>query len=455
MNAKDLHFRDRLYLGNIGPSSVARNLFRVCRNGIYPILAIVAIYGTASRFKLYQTSRFAEISGLDPRIAKPAISSGPSPVPAIDKAPKTWVRPQKGFLVTTTSSPAPNADIAMGRLLKGDPATFKRAYQEFCTLPVDEDTRGEIPALRTRQTTIQKPVSIEGPGTFLGKMIRKVEFIPTDLDGWWFDRTDHRECLPVRVSIRNVWTTGQIVSNIVLRSGPPQNYIRLVEHIIALRCGMDIDNVMIRIDSGDPPLFEQGSLDLVNILDEAGRVEIDKPIQYCTVKEPVSMVTPEGKFLTIEPVDPANPTLEVDCAVNFKTAIGKQRIKFYQSPEMTRKGSIARTNSTFQKLLYCKTVGKLFADVRNLGYDKKNVLIAGRFGYVNKARLIKDGKSLEAVWHRAVLDLLAAVALIENGGFLGKITSYKAGHSIDVEMIRLLYNEGLIVPFDPANPTGT
>ena len=55
-----------------------------------------------------------------------------------------------------------------------------------------------------------------------------------------------------------------------------------------------------------------------------------------------------------------------------------------------------------------------------------------------------EGKSLEAVWHRAVLDLLAAMALIEEGRFLGKITSYKAGHHLDVEAIRALYKHGLL-----------
>jgi len=109
-----------------------------------------------------------------------------------------------------------------------------------------------------------------------------------------------------------------------------------------------------------------------------------------------------------------------------------------------RHGATARTNTSLQKMLTCKTVGLLFADIRNLGYSKDNVLIASKFGYLNKAGLVHEGKSLEASWHRAVLDLLAAVALIENGRLAGTITSYKAGHSIDVEMIRLLFKHELL-----------
>jgi UDP-3-O-acyl-N-acetylglucosamine deacetylase len=107
------------------------------------------------------------------------------------------------------------------------------------------------------------PLRFPGPGTFLGKATRTLTFSPTDLEGWWFSREDVADSLPVRVSIRNVWTTGDVVSNIVLRSGPPQNYIRMVEHIVALKVGLPVDNVMISMESGDPPLFQRGSLDLV------------------------------------------------------------------------------------------------------------------------------------------------------------------------------------------------
>ena len=94
-----------------------------------------------------------------------------------------------------------------------------------------------------------------GPGTFFGKETRKISLEATTLEGWWLDRMDLPNSLPIRVGIANVWTTGQIVSNIVLRSGNSHNYVRMVEHLIALRMGIGIDNVMIRLDSGDPPLL--------------------------------------------------------------------------------------------------------------------------------------------------------------------------------------------------------
>ncbi|MCL1910080.1 MAG: hypothetical protein FWG05_03995, partial [Kiritimatiellaeota bacterium] len=54
-------------------------------------------------------------------------------------------------------------------------------------------------------------------------------------------------------------------------------------------------------------------------------------------------------------------------------------------------------------------------------------------------------KSLEAVWHRATLDLLAAVALLDAGRFCGTILSYRAGHTQDARMAALLLLNDLIV----------
>ena len=57
------------------------------------------------------------------------------------------------------------------------------------------------------------------------------------------------------------------------------------------------------------------------------------------------------------------------------------------------------------------------------------------------------GKSLEAVWHRAMLDLVAAIALIDTGRFVGDVISYKAGHALDVLMVRKLYENHLLEEF--------
>jgi UDP-3-O-acyl-N-acetylglucosamine deacetylase len=339
------------------------------------------------------------------------------------------------------------ADCGYGRILSGVDDEIQRSWEALQALSIDQEVpKGVDTGFECeRETTLGSRFSVTGPGTFFAKAVRTLNFEPTRERGWWFDRTDLPDVLPIAVSIRNVWTT---VRNIVLCSGSPHNYMRMVEHIIALKVGMGLDNVMIRMDSGDPPLFDRGSMDLVESAERAGVVPQDRPATYVTVKEPVTMAGPHGSFLTFTPAEGRDRRLEIDCGIAFKSAIGRQRIRFTVTRDTFRYGALARTNTTLGMMLYCRTIGKIFADVRHLGYTTRNILIAGPKRYANDPKLVFNGRSLEAAWHRAVLDLLAAVALIDKGRFAGRITSYKAGHALDVNMIRKLYQQDLfeVVP---------
>ncbi|MEI6564913.1 MAG: UDP-3-O-acyl-N-acetylglucosamine deacetylase [bacterium] len=335
------------------------------------------------------------------------------------------------------------ASTQYGQLLQGDPEIMDRQFVAFQNQPVDQEWMPDLKEFDRFQTTIGKPVSVTGPGTFFGRAQRTLHLLPSQTDGWWFDRTDLPDAMPIRVSANNVWTTQR---NIVLCSGSPHNYMRMVEHIVALRLALNVDNLMIRMDSGDPPLFDRGSMDLVEAIDKAGIIHIAQPARYVTVKEPVSILAPNGSFLIVTPCTTPVPQLNLDVAVNFKTAIGKQRLKIRLTPETGRYGSLARTNCSFTQMVFTKTIGKLFADVRNLGYTNKNILVAGRRKYHNTPTMIHNGKSLEPVWHRTILDLVAALALIDTGRFVGNVFSYKAGHALDVIMVRKLFERDLLCP---------
>ncbi len=335
-------------------------------------------------------------------------------------------------------------DYDTGRILCGDPASVAEARARMRDQPVDHMLlyEGDYP-YSLKRTTIRGTESVSGPGTFLGSANRTLSFSGSGEAGWWINRTDLPEQFPIKVSVKNVWTTAR---NIVLRSGSPHNYLRMVEHIIAMRVGMGVDDMMISTDSGDPPLFDRGNLDILEAINRAGIVETGEDAKFITVREPVTFGGVRGDFLTFIPAKPGERGLRVDCAVNFNSAIGAQRIIFDVCPESFRIGAEARTNAPYSMYLYTKTLGRLFADTRNLGYTTKNILIHGKRSYFNEPKLFFEGKSLEAVWHRATLDLLAAVALLDTGRFCGTIVSYRAGHTQDVRMAALMYLGNYIVP---------
>jgi UDP-3-O-[3-hydroxymyristoyl] N-acetylglucosamine deacetylase len=262
---------------------------------------------------------------------------------------------------------------------------------------------------------------------------------PSKVPGWWIHRTDLKEQLDVKVSVRNVWTSAR---NIVLRAGSPHNYLRMVEHIVALRLGMGVDNVRLSIAGGDPPLFDRSSLDLVEAIQRAKIVQTGRPARYVTVKEPVTIGGSRGDFLTLLPAEKGDKRLHLDVAISWDTIIGQQRIQVDLTPDTFIYGAGARTNATQTQYLFSKTVGKLLADVRNMGYTKDNILIHGKKGFVTTPRPefdLGNGNSCEPVWHRTMLDLVAAIALVDRGRFIGTVKSYRAGHTLDVRMMTLLY----------------
>ncbi len=337
-----------------------------------------------------------------------------------------------------------------GKIMCGEFNLLKNLYDDFRQVPVDLDlcSNDKPDFLYKYQQTIEHPVEASAPGTFNCKKTQTIRFEPTNRSGWWFKRRDIANSIPVKVASKNARTTiAGGVRNIVM-DGMDANYVRLIEHIIALKNGIDIDSLMICVDSNDPPLFESGSSELIAALNSAGRKQTDNKCRFFAVKKTVSGCWSNGSFLVFSPLKKdALPVLNLDCGVNYNNVMGTQRLRYTVNKSNFSIGAQARTDASLKHAILCKTIGKLLPSTRHLGYNSKNILVAGQNRYITKPKLFYKGKSLESVWHRSTLDLLAAVALIK-GRFLGKITSYKAGHAQDVEFVKLLYKHNMFEEVD-------
>ncbi len=332
----------------------------------------------------------------------------------------------------------------IGKIVFGSSASIAAAYERFRVQPIDE-TR--LAADRScpfggLSRTLEGEAPVAGVGTFQGSRKQTLTFAPSERPGWWIRRMDLPEQLDTFVDVSNLWTSAQ---NLVLRSGSPHNYLRMVEHIIALKVGLGVDDVLLKVNSGDPPLFDQSSLPLVKAMEHAKIVETSRAAEYVTVREPVAFGGGRGDFLLFLPAAPGERNLRIDCAISWDTVIGDQRVLFDVTPDTFRYAAFARTNATRKQYILAKTVGKLFAATRNWGYNDKNILIHGRRGFYTKPRFQVGDKFLEPVWHRATLDLMAAVALVGEARFVGTVVSFRAGHTLDCDAIRALKRNNLLV----------
>ena len=118
------------------------------------------------------------------------------------------------------------------RLLSGDAASFSAARSRFDAMHVDDVRLSRSSGWNTSRTTLAGEASVSGVGTFRGSERRTITFAPSQRPGWWIRLTDLPEQLDTAVHISNLWTSAR---NLVLRSGSPHNYLRMVEHIIALK----------------------------------------------------------------------------------------------------------------------------------------------------------------------------------------------------------------------------
>ena len=332
------------------------------------------------------------------------------------------------------------------RIVKGTQAAYDAAFARFAAQPVDDMRLAEASGWSASRTTLAGRASVEGVGTFRGTERRTITFAPSARPGWWIRRTDQPEQLDTAVDIANLWTSAR---NLVLRSGSPHNYLRMVEHIIALKAGLGLDNVVLETNSGDPPLFDESSTPLVEAVRKAGIVGAAEQATYITVKEPLAFAGTRGDFLLFLP-DDGSRRLRLDVAISWNTIIGDQRIVFDVTPETFAYGANARTNATHRQYQLAWAFGWLFADTRHLGYNKNNILIHGRHRWYGEPRFPHDcadgrKKFLEPVWHRATLDLLAALALTGPDRFVGTVVSFRSGHTQDCDAVRALYRRDLLV----------
>ena len=335
-------------------------------------------------------------------------------------------------------------DYSIGRIVFGSAASIAAAYERFRVQPIDEvrlaaNRASPFPVCRQ---TLAEEAQVAGVGTFCGKSRQILTFAPSERPGWWIRRLDQPEQLDTAVDIANLWTSAQ---NLVLRSGSPHNYLRMVEHIIALKCGLGVDNVLVKVNSGDPPLFDQSSVPLVRAMEGAKIVGTSQEATYVTVREPVAFGGGRGDFLLFLPAERGERNLRIDCAISWNTVIGDQRVLFDVTPETFAYAALARTNATHRQFLLAKTVGKLFAATRNWGYNERNILIHGPKKFYTEPRFKVGDKFLEPVWHRATLDLMAAIALVGTHRFCGTVVSFRAGHTLDCDAIRALFRNDLLV----------
>lgn len=197
--------------------------------------------------------------------------------------------------------------------------------------------------------------------------------------------------------------------------------VQTVEHVLAAFAGCGVDNAIVELDAGEPPIADGSAREYVRMLDEAGLVAQGEPRNPCVVTTPIELTAGES-LMSVFPHD----RFKLTCT----SADRRGRYTQYYSVEVTpetwrRELSAARTFCFFEEIEYLI----------------RNGLIKG--GSLQNAIVIRDDAVLtteplrypdEFVRHK-MLDILGDLSLLGQP-LAGHVVALLPSHAANVELGR-------------------
>jgi len=299
---------------------------------------------------------------------------------------------------------------------------------------------------RKKQKTIHASVSCTGVGLHTG-VESTVTFNPAPENfGIKFLRTD-KEDQYVTPDLDNVidLTRGTTIEENGVK-------IHTTEHVLSACAGMGIDNLLIELNSKEPPVMDGSSKDFVAALVEAGIIEqkakvdflkITKPVVYTDEEKDVEVVgVPYDGFKTTFTIQYDLEDLDVqyssvhNMSQNYQTQIAPARTFCLLSEikGLAKQGLIKGGNLGNAVIIVDKDIE-----------DEEVLIFKERFGIkffkgdrgLHKTQVLRFRN--EPVRHKT-LDLIGDLALLGKP-ILGHITAIKSGHKGNVEFAKLLRKE--------------
>ncbi|MCF6294457.1 MAG: bifunctional UDP-3-O-[3-hydroxymyristoyl] N-acetylglucosamine deacetylase/3-hydroxyacyl-ACP dehydratase [Flavobacteriaceae bacterium] len=294
----------------------------------------------------------------------------------------------------------------------------------------------------SKQTTIAKEVSLTGVGLHTGKEVT-LTFKPAEVNnGYSFKRID-LEGSPV------IEADANYVSNTQRGTCLEKNgvTIQTCEHVLAALVGLEIDNVIIELNTSEPPIMDGSAKYFVEVLEKAGLVEQDSNRKEYVVKDVISYIDVEsGSEITIIPSDEYQVTTMVDFGTkvlgtqnatlqhisDFKKEISNSRtFSFLHEIEMLLEKGLIKGGDLNNAIVYVdKELSTETMERLKIAFKKDDIAV--------KPNGILDNLTLhhpnEAARHK-LLDVLGDLSLIGTR-IRGKVIANKPGHYVNTQFAK-------------------
>ena len=295
-----------------------------------------------------------------------------------------------------------------------------------------------------KQRTIAKEATLTGVGLHTGEKVT-MKFLPApENHGYAFKRVD-LEGEPIIEADANFVENTQRGTNLEKKGVK----IQTPEHVLAALVGLEIDNVLIELNSPELPIMDGSSKFFVEALENAGVVEQEKEREEYIVKDVISYKDEAtGSEITIIPSDDYQITTMVDFGTKV---LGTQNATLLKLSDFKEEISNARTFSFLHELEMLLEHGLIKGgDLNNaIVYVDKEISdetmkkLEKAFGKEKlsvKPNGILDNLTLhqpnEAARHK-LLDVIGDLALT-GIRIRGKVIANKPGHFVNTQFAKKL-----------------
>ncbi len=298
-----------------------------------------------------------------------------------------------------------------------------------------------------KQRTIKSEVTLSGVGLHTGNK-SNMTFKPAPENyGVKFKRTDLKDSPEIPADIDHVI---DISRGTTIALGGVE--VHTVEHVLASIMGCEIDNIIVELDSNEPPIMDGSAVDYVRTLKEAGIVAQEAKRDYLVIEDTVHYQDEKNNVDIV--ALPLKDDFRVSVMIDYNNpALGVQHTGLFNlENEFEKEFAPSRTFCFLSEVEYLREQGLIKGgDLNNaivivdrdaseeelkslnkkLGIEES--IILGSNGIINN-KLLRFKN--EPARHK-LLDLIGDLALI-GAPVKGQILAARPGHKSNVEFTKML-----------------
>jgi UDP-3-O-[3-hydroxymyristoyl] N-acetylglucosamine deacetylase / 3-hydroxyacyl-[acyl-carrier-protein] dehydratase len=290
-----------------------------------------------------------------------------------------------------------------------------------------------------KQTTVREPQSVKGSALHTGAEVTLTVKPAAANTGYIFKRIDLPDEPTVSAHIDNV---KQVERATTLGEGSVK--IHTVEHLLSALRGCGIDNALLEISANEPPIGDGSCRLFVEMLEKAGKHELDANVIEFDLHDPVRVIGRDGGYLIAWPSD----RFEVSCT--NASHLGKHTQYRTWNPET---GNYVKEIAQARTFVFYEEVQPLMEKGLIKGGSLENAVVIRGDAILSREPLRYDD---EFVRHK-ILDIIGDLSLFP-ARLNAHIYAVKPSHALNVELTKEIYKlykqrQSQRLPFESL-PTG-